>query len=282
MLAIKKRRESSADQSAGLDAVSMIEKHVNGLTYYQFETLPLERVRHGIFTRLGGVSQDAFSTLNLSSSVCDEPEAVAENRRRFYAAIEVDPSSAIRTVQVHGTRVAAVNSDDVGRIQKATDALVTRTPEVALVMAFADCVPIMLFDPVKVVIGLMHAGWRGLAGGVCEATVRRMEAVYGCQAADIRAGIGPAIGPCCYEIGPDVVEAFQSSFGDISQIVDMMSSSRPYLDLWAASALALRRLGVVKIEVARLCTACRVDQFYSHRREGGRTGRFGAIIALRP
>jgi YfiH family protein len=259
----------------------MIEKHVNGLTYYQFETLPFDLVQHGVFTRLGGVSRGPFSTLNLSSSVRDEPEAVVENRRRFYAAMELDPSCAIRTIQVHGARVAVVDSHDVGRIQHNTDALVTRTPELALVMAFADCVPIMLLDPVERVIGLAHAGWRGLVGGVCQAIVRCMEEACGCRAPNIRAGIGPSIGACCYEVGPEVVDAFQRAFGDIGQFIHETPDGSQHLDLWAATALALRRVGVTQTEMAYLCTSCRVDQFYSHRREAGRTGRFGAIVALK-
>jgi YfiH family protein len=243
--------------------------------------LSSQRVQHGIFTRRGGVSREPFSTLNVSSSVQDDPEAVAENRRRFYAAIGLDPSSAIRTIQVHGARVAEVDSDDVRRIQQDTDALVTRTPELALVMAFADCVPIMLFDPVQGVVGLAHAGWRGLVRGVCLAVVRRMEEAYGCQAGNIRAGIGPAIGSCCYEVGPEVAAAFQDAFGDVDRLLHRTSSGALRLDLWAASVLALHRVGVTQIEVARLCTSCRVQEFYSHRREGGRTGRFGAVIALK-
>jgi YfiH family protein len=260
----------------------MIEKHANGLTYYQFEMFPSQRVQHGVFTRLGGVSRGPFSTLNLSSSVCDEPEAVAENRRRFYAAMEVDPSSAIRTLQVHGTHVEAVDARDVQRIQRNTDGLVTRTPGLALVMAFADCVPIMLYDPVEAVIGLAHAGWRGLVGGVCQAAVRRMEDAHSCQASNIRAGIGPAIGACCYEVGPEVVGAFEAAFGDISGLIRRAPDGSQRLDLWAASTLALQEVGVAQIELSRICTACCVDQFYSHRREAGQTGRFGTLIALRP
>jgi polyphenol oxidase len=270
------------DHSPAPGTVQMIANHVNGLTYYQFESLPPERVRHGIFARLGGVSHGPFATLNLSSSVPDDPEAVAENRRRFYAAMGLERESAIRTVQVHGARVAAVDADDVRRIQQGTDGLVTRTCDLPLVMAFADCVPLLLFDPVEAVVGIAHAGWRGLVRGVVEAAVRCMEEDFGCRAAHVRAGIGPAIGACCYEVGSDVLEAAQTAFGDVGDLFRTNSHGAIHLDLWAASEMALRRAGVEQIEHACLCTACHVDEFYSHRREGGRTGRFGAIIALRP
>ena len=269
------------ERLVGRNKVLMIAKHVNGLTYYQFESLSPERVRHGIFARLGGVSRGPYAALNLSLSVPDEPEAVAENRQRFYAAMEMEPDSAIRTVQVHGARVAAVDAGDVRRVQPVTDGLVTRTSDLPLVMAFADCVPILLFDPVEEVVGIAHAGWRGLVRGIGQATVRCMEEAYGCRASNVRAGIGPAIGSCCYEVGPEVVEAFRVTFGEMRPLFRTNSSGACHLDLWAASETALRLAGVEQIEHACLCTACHVDEFYSHRREGGQTGRFGAIIALR-
>ena len=211
----------------------------------------------------------------------DDPQAVAENRRRFYAAMETDPNSAIRTIQVHGDKVAAVDFRDLSTVQQGTDGLIAERPDLSLVMAFADCVPVMLFDPVRSVVGIAHAGWRGLVRGVCQAAVRRMVSAYGCQPTDIRAGIGPAIGACCYEVGTEVVEAFRNSFGDNRDLYRENSRGTYHLDLSAASQVALRQAGVTQTETARLCTACHVDEFFSHRREAGRTGRFGAIIALR-
>jgi hypothetical protein len=259
----------------------MNRKHIGGLTYYEFESLPSKLVRHGIFTRHGGVSQPPFATLNLSSSVPDDPQAVAENRRRFYAAMETDPKSAIRTIQVHGAKIAAVDHDDLSTVQQGTDGLITDRPDLPLVMAFADCVPVMLFDPVRSVVGIAHAGWRGLQLGVCQAAIHRMVSIYGCKPTDIRAGIGPAIGVCCYEVGAKVVEAFQSAFGDNRGLFRENSRCSVHLDLTAASQVALVEAGVTQIETAGLCTACHVDEFFSHRREAGRTGRFGAMIALR-
>lgn len=259
----------------------MIQQNVNGLRFYQFESLPSEKILHGVFTRLGGVSRKPFDSLNLSVSVPDDYQSVIENRRRFYAVVGVERSAVVHTIQVHGAHVAAVGLSDVKVVQPATDGLVTDTPGLPLVMAFADCAPVMFFDPVRCVVGISHAGWRGTVAGICQATVAKMADVFGCRPADIRAAIGPAIGPCCYEVGQDVLEAVRRSFGTIEGLAVPGRRGRFHFDQWAANELALERAGVTKIERSDLCTACHVDEFYSHRAEGGRTGRFGAIIALR-
>ena len=131
----------------------MIAHDVQGMRYYQFQSFPSDRVLHGVFTRLGGASRPPFSSLNLSLSVPDEKESVRENRRRFYSAFNVDPGQAVRTVQVHGAHVAAVGRGDVNQLQPATDGLVTAEPDLPLVMAFADCTPILLYDPVRGAVG---------------------------------------------------------------------------------------------------------------------------------
>lgn len=259
----------------------MNKHNVNGLAYYQFDSLPAERVMHAVFTRLGGVSRAPFESLNLSISVPDEPEAVEENRRRFYTAIGVDRDRAIRTRQVHGARVAAVDLKDINFLQKATDGLVTATPGLPLVMAFADCTPILLYDPVRSAVGIVHAGWRGTVAGVCPAAVKQMVSALGCRPGDIQAAIGPAIGPCCYQVGSDVVEAVGAAFGRPDGLFRQGKESRLYFDLWAANEKALRESGVQHVEQAMICTACRVAEFYSHRAEKAKTGRFGAVIMLR-
>jgi len=256
----------------------MIQHNVNGLCYYRFASLP---ILHGVFTRLGGVSQGPFASLNLSVSVPDDREAVMENRRRFYAAVEVQASTAVRTIQVHGARIAVVGPADVAIVQQSTDGLVTATPNLPLVMAFADCTPIMLYDPVRGAVGMVHAGWRGTVAGVCQAAVQAMVGAFSCRPADIRAAIGPAIGPCCYEVGPEVEKAVAAAFGRTDGLFRPGPSGRPHLNQWAANERALRQAGVRQIEHANCCTACHVDQFYSHRAEAGRTGRFGAIITMR-
>ncbi len=264
--------------------MTMIRNSTGELVYYQFESLPPGEVLHGVFTRLGGVSRKPFESLNLSVSVPDNPDAVAENRRRFYGAMAVDRVKVARTVQVHGANVAAVGPADLGKVHPATDGLVTDSPDLPLVMAFADCTPILLHDPVRSIVGIVHAGWRGTVAGVCQAAVAKMVQAYGCRPADIRAAIGPAIGPCCYEVGADVVDAVETAFGTANSVLRPSSKdgARLYFDQWAANEFALRQTGIMQVERADLCTACHVDEWFSHRAEGGQTGRFGAIIALRP
>ena len=259
----------------------MIPHNVNGLRYYQFESIPTGRVLHGVFTRLGGVSQGPFASLNLGVTMGDDLTAVKENRERFFAAVGVDPSKAVRTIQVHGARVAAVGPSDVAVMQQATDGLVTATPNLPLVMAFADCTPIMLYDPKRQVIGIAHAGWRGTVAGVGQAAVQQMHSAFGCDPADILAAIGPAIGPCCYEVGDEVFREVANSLGRADELFQAGQGDRLHLDQWAANEFALRQAGVTHIEQAGICTACHVNEFYSHRAEAGRTGRFGAIIMLR-
>lgn len=259
----------------------MIQQNVRGLCYYEFEAFPTERVRHGVFTRLGGVSRGPFSSLNLSLNVADERRAVMENRRRFYAAMGVDSGSAVHTVQVHGAQVAAVGPADLGVVHQSTDGLVTADPNLPLVMAFADCTPILLYDPVCGAVGMAHAGWRGTVAGVCQAAVQAMVDAFDSRPADIQAAIGPAIGPCCYEVGAEVAEAVSAAFGSTRTLLRLVGQDdRVYFDQWSANEIALRQAGVRQVERADTCTACHVDEFYSHRAERGLTGRFGAIIML--
>jgi YfiH family protein len=149
---------------------------------------------------------------------------------------------------------------------------------VALMLRFADCTPIWLYDCRRGAVGLAHAGWRGTAAGVAGATVRAMEAAFGCRPADLVAGIGPSIGPCCYEVGADVAYAFGVQG---APFLHPQAPNKWHLDMWAANQDQLADAGVRRIEVAEMCTACNVVEWFSHRAESGQTGRMGALIALR-
>lgn len=162
-----------------------------------------------------------------------------------------------------------------------TDALVTNTPGVALMLRFADCVPIALYDPYRHVVALAHAGWKGTIGRIAQKTVRAMGEVCGSRPADIMAGIGPAIGPCCYQIGEDVVQKVRETFALGSLPFQQRVDGSLFFDLWEANRRQLAALGIKRIESATLCTACHNDEFFSHRADGGRTGRFGVVIGIR-
>jgi len=256
--------------------------HSSGdVRYYQFGSLQHSDVVQAVFTRQGGVSPAPYASLNLSISTGDARENVAANRRRAFRALGREPESIADLWQVHSADVVVVDSPlgEDGRSPKA-DALVTDRPEVTLLLRFADCVPILLFDPVRRVIGVVHAGWRGTLLKAPVVAVKTMAEHYGSRPADILAGIGPSIGPCHYAIGPEVVEQTRTAFGAEADPL-LIPNHSYHLDLWAANALALRQAGVEQIEISAMCTACRTDEFFSHRGEQAQTGRFGALIALR-
>jgi YfiH family protein len=250
------------------------------IRYFQFERLGQGLV-HSFFTRRGGVSPEPWASLNLGSTVGDDLERVRKNRRLALAALERDPASVYDVWQVHGVSVAIAetpHSPESPHLQ--ADAILTDKPGLTLMMRFADCVPIMLHDPVRKVAGIAHAGWMGTVRSTVRFAVEAMQKQYASNPSDIRAAIGPSIGPDHYKIGPDVVIQVQQAFGsDASNLLSAYAGQVKF-DLWAANQLLLEQAGVQHIEVAGLCTACHTEDWYSHRAEKGRTGRFGAIIAL--
>ena len=258
----------------------MIREHVDGVVLYRFEGLGrAEGVLHAILTRIGGVSKGSYATLNLGHTVGDDLAAVEENHRRALGLLDVVPNQVVSPYQVHGARVGVVGRAHRGTVQPATDALVTAVPGVPLLMRFGDCASILMFEPERRVIGMAHAGWRGVVAGSVAATVRTMVERLGCIPADIWAGIGPTIGSCCYEVGSEVVDAVEAACPPGVSLV-RSSNGRHCLDLPAAVRAQLQAEGVLEIEDAALCTACRVDEFFSHRAERGRTGRFGILLEL--
>jgi YfiH family protein len=250
------------------------------IRYYQFGLFN-QTLLHAIFTRRGGVSPDPWAALNLGSTVGDDLERVRENSRLALAALERDPASVFDVWQVHGVEVViaeAPHSPESPHMQ--ADAILTDRPGLTLMMRFADCVPIMLHDPVRKVAGIAHAGWMGTLRGTVRFAVEAMQKHYGSSPADIQAAIGPSIGPDHYEVGPDVVIQVQQAFGRDASSLLSASTGLMKFDLWAANRLLLEQAGVRHVEVSGICTACHTEDWYSHRAEKGRTGRFGAIIAL--
>lgn len=251
------------------------------IRYYQYDSFAHLDVVHGVFARHGGVSAAPWASLNMSISVGDSRANVRENRERAFRALGRLPNSVADAWQVHSTTViVAEHPRDLSVDAPQADALITNRPEVTLFLRFADCVPILLFDPKRRAVGIVHAGWRGTLQKAAAVTVRAMAERYGSEPADIIAGIGPSIGPERYEVGPEVVAATRAAFNGQSDELLLPIHGRTHLDLWAANALQLRQAGVEQIEVAGLCTASHTHDFFSHRGEHGQTGRFGALIAL--
>lgn len=251
------------------------------LTYHQFAIFPAE-VTHGVFTRHGGVSPAPWGTLNMSISVGDTRERVRENRHRAFHALGRDPASVADVWQVHSARVVFAETPHDPAHAPQADILLTRNPAVTLFQRFADCVPVLLYDPRQRVAGLVHAGWRGTAQHASAVAVQAMTERYGTRPGDVLAAIGPSIGPCHYEVGDEVRAAMRRAYGDLAETLFTQGdpNRRAHLDLWAANTLDLRRAGVQNIEVAAHCTACHPHAFYSHRAEHGQTGRFGVLMGL--
>ena len=250
------------------------------ISYYQFGIFG-PSVCQAFFTRKGGVSPEPWAALNMGSTVGDDLEHVRENRQRGLIALGRDPASVYDVWQVHGIEVAfadAPHMPETPHLQ--ADVILTNKPGITLMMRYADCVPVMIHDPFRKVIGIAHAGWMGTVLGTVRHAVAAMQTHYGSNPADLLSAIGPSIGPDHYEIGPNVVSQVQKTFGSASSDLISWRDNHTFFDLWAANRLLLEESGVRYIEMAGLCTACHVCDWYSHREEKGRTGRFGAVIAL--
>lgn len=241
-------------------------------------------VVHAVFTRHGGTSPEPWNALNVGGTVGDINERVRENRYLSFSALGLDRNSMFDVWQVHSADVVIANAphppNGLNRRELMADGIITDHPEISLFMRFADCTPILLYDPWKKAIGIVHAGWQGTVKHVAYQTVMAMKAAYGSRPGDILSAIGPSIGPDHYEVGPDVIERVLHSFGSDSATLLHQIGNKTHFDLWEANRISLQRAGVIQTEVAGLCTACHSEDWYSHRRENGKTGRFGALIAL--
>jgi YfiH family protein len=260
----------------------MVRIEQGALRFFQFETLAVTDIAHAIFTRHGGVSPEPYASLNLSVSTGDAQENVRQNVALAFDAVERDPGTRADLWQVHSAQVIVAEhpngpNDHLGQ----ADALVTDRPGVSLFLRFADCLPVMIFDPRRGAVGVAHAGWRGSLKKIAKATVEAMAARYGSKPADLVAGVGPGIGPCHYAVGPEVVAQTHQAFNGVADSLLSRHSDGYHLDLWSANRAALTEAGVEHIEVAEICTVCHSDDFFSHRATGGRTGRFGGLIGLR-
>lgn len=260
----------------------MLRHEINGLVYYHFANLASRNeVVHGVFTRLGGASSSPYDALNVGHFVGDERGAVETNHDLICQALGISRKDITAAQQVHGSQVALVGLGDRGRVIPATDALVTDAPGVALLLRFADCLPVLLYDPVRRAIGLAHAGWRGTVKRIAAKTASAMLEAYGSRPADIVAGLGPCIGPCCYQVGTEVIEAVRAKFNPWRGLLRPQGDGSLHFDLWEANRRQLAELGIADIEVSQLCTACRTDEFFSYRAEGGHTGCFAVVLGMR-
>lgn len=261
----------------------MLHQQSDSIHYYTFASFQDDRrLFHAVLTRHGGFSEGPWRSLNLGGSVGDDPERVRRNKRHALLTLGLQPETLVDVWQVHSAEVffaVEPRPDHVAPSQ--ADILLTDRKNLTLLMRFADCVPILLYDPCRQVIGLVHAGWQGTVKGAARAAVEAMCAHYGSRPSNILAGIGPSIGPDHYPVGVEVVDQVRRAFGTAAASLFQEQNGAAHLDLWAANEWLLRQAGVEQIERADLCTACHKEDFFSHRADKGRTGRFGVLMELR-
>ena len=239
--------------------------------------------RHGFTTRHGGVSAPPFDTFNLGWKWGDDPAAVDENHRRFLAASGA--TVLHRASQVHGVRVLRVRAGDESEAvaREQADGLMTNDPGVGITVHVADCTPIVLACPVTGACAALHAGWRGTVAGMAKAGVSAMVAEFGCAPGDIRAVLGPCIGACCFEVGPEVVAAFLAATPDAREqkVIQETSGKKAHVDIRRFSWLGLLSAGLSPkhIEVGTECTMCDPEnRFFSYRKSGRATGQLVGFI----
>jgi YfiH family protein len=300
----------------------LIDRQQGRVQYVQFgHFLQFPELTHGIFTRLGGYSKDPYWGLNVSFTTGDAIENVKRNRLLALQALQLDQYHCATLWLVHGADVAVVDERPwewrfdqpfltLAEEQKVllrtahprwkADAIITRQRGISLAMSSADCVPVMLYDPVQHAVGMAHAGWRGTARGIVFATVDAMREQFGSQPEDIYAGIGPSIGPCCYDVSEEVQGLFLGRIefdmqptaeryrnlvreSSVFSLVEHAHRNSLRLDLWETNRNQLLMAGLLPehIELSGICTSCEKQRFYSHRGEHGRAGRFPSILALR-
>ena len=261
----------------------MYRTESDGLVFYQFESFDSNLVNHAIYTRLGGVSEGHFSALNLGGTNGDNPEHVRANHIKLFKNLGMPFESRFDVWQVHGDTIHFADSPrPETQKHQPGDGIFTQNPDVTLMMRFADCVPLMIHDPVKKVVGLVHAGWQGTLIEVGAVAINAAVNQYGCDPATMRVGIGPSICGKCYQIGADVRAKFFKKWGDKAAEFITETTQGYYLDLWAANEWILRSAGIQYLEQSRLCTAENLHEWYSYRKEKGLTGRFAAAISLTP
>lgn len=252
----------------------------------RFDILSRPGLRHGVTGRTPEMPLQGNLSFLVGSPA---PDDIVANRQSWLHAIPVALDRLVCARQVHGCAVAIVDEPDAGRgalrVDNAltgVDALITATLDLPLMVLSADCVPILLYDPVRRVAGAVHAGWRGTVLDVAGGTVRAMQSSFGCDPAHVLVGLGPSIGPCCYEVGPEVIRAWDESGLDPRRSAILEHDSHAVLDLWAANELALTKAGIPRenIERSAICTRCQAERYFSRRADHGVRGLFGAIIAL--
>ena len=263
----------------------MQQTNIGTLPLWQFDNLgTFPELGHYVSSRAGGVSQGELGTFNLGLRAGDDPERVWANRRRLALAMGVSLDCLVFPSQTHSINVRRV----VGPLKPGeladTDALITDAPGLCISVMSADCVPVLLYDPLHRAAAAVHAGWRGTVGKIVARTVMAMKDAFGSNPEDLIVGIGPSICADVYEVGEEVLTAVEDAFGDTEGLIlRRTAEGKGYIDLWEANRRQLLAAGVLptSIEIAGLCTYLHADQFFSARKSKNQAGRFAAGIVVR-
>lgn len=264
--------------------------HKNGVCYISFDILDRHGIVNGFSTRIGGVSKEHLSSMNLSFHRGDDPENVMENHRRLGEAAGYDYKKLVFSDQVHETAIYKVTEKDAGKGITAKsdiisiDGLVTDKPEIPLMTFYADCVPVYFYDPIKKVVAMNHSGWKGTVKNISSHMIETMNREYGSRASDIICAIGPSICQLCYEVSSDVAEAFRSVYNEAeyrSMMIDK-GNGKYQLDLHKANYYNLINSGILNenIAITDICTCCNPKLLFSHRASHGMRGNLGGFIML--
>ena len=271
--------------------MEIVRQERRGVLFYVCPEMREAGFPHGFSTRVGGVSPPPWDSLNLGGSCGDQPDRVSENFRRFCAAVGTDPERLVKNQQVHGDSVRTVTGADVTSFpgQPGTveaDGLLTQERGVCLAAFSADCIPVLLCDPVKKAACAVHAGWRGTALGIAARGVERMAQVCGSDPRDVLAAIGPGISTCCFETHADVPDGLRAHMGAGAEpfLHPIPGTDKYHVDLKGANRSWLLRAGLLPehIAVCGACTACETETFWSHRRMGTSRGSMAALIQIGP
>ena len=263
-----------------------------GVTWLSYPGLDqMDWLINGFSTRLGGVSEGIFSSMNLSFSRGDDPEAVMENYRRISSVLGFRPEQIVTSDQTHTTNLRVVDEKNCGsginrqRDYTDVDGMLTNVPEVVLATFYADCVPLYFVDPVHKAIALSHSGWRGTVNRMGQVTIERMKVEYGTDPSDLITAIGPSICQDCYEVSEDVIEAFSAEFPEElhEKLFYPTIPGKYQLNLWEANRQILLAAGVKEENICMpgICTCCNPEFLFSHRASKGKRGNLAAFLSIR-
>lgn len=270
---------------------AMNKSERQGAELFHFQNLSgFSEIRHFVSSRAGGYSEGPFARLNLGFHVGDSSYKVLQNRQKLSAATGIDLFWFTFANQTHSGNVAVVDAASRGKgateirtSLENTDGMVTNVERICLCVQVADCVPVLIYDPVEHVIAAVHAGWRGILRRIVPRAVEKMIQHYGCRAENLVAGIGPSNGPCCYEVEDDVRRETLQSLGTLNGIISPSQNPGKYIfDQWNAVHIQLIDVGLREknIEISGICNQCQAETFFSNRAGQGLSGRYAAGIML--